>query len=544
MGTYKSLTFLLKFIKKSKKYLLLGIIGMLISSLIGAPIPYLMGYIIDNVVGSNKSYNKLFQIIAIIVVIGLVKYMLSIFYQYYLTKVQQNVVNEIRISMMDKVIDAPLSFINKNEKGYILSRISEVNNIGSLFSPSLLGVFSGVLDFFSSIFIMINLSLKLTIISLAIIPIYFFIARHSSKMISNTTTNVYETSAILNGEFYEVLNGIEDIKLLNGKDIQLSKLKVKIQSTIKSIMKQNLNFILFVQNIILTNSLVTAIVLLFSAILILNNQLTVGIYTSFSIYMSKILSNTQSLGSLEITLKPICISIERIKEFLNLDSENPKNSNFLNASIESLTFKNVNFRYDENNDFVIKDLTEVLEKGDKVLINGVNGAGKTTLIKLLTGLYSPTSGEILINNSDSSKVNKKSIREKIGIVSQNIFLFKGTILENILYGCTDKTKDDVLSLIKELNLVSYIDRFDNGLNTKILQNGSGLSGGQSQIVALLRAIIKKRDIIILDEATSNLDIGTRKCILNILKEKKLCNILIIISHQNDELNFISKTINL
>lgn len=544
MNKYKNLLFLVPILNKFKIWFIIGIVGMIISSLISAPIPYLMGYIIDKVILVNGSYSQLFKITLILILINFIRYIISILYQYCFNKVQQHIVNTIRISMVGNIIDAPLNFLNKHEKGYILSRISEVGSIGSLFSPNLLSTFTGIFDFFASILIMINLSPKLTIISLAIIPIYFFIARYSSKRISNNATNVYEASAVLNGEIYEILNGIEDIKLLNGKDIQIKKLTMKIKSMVKSIMKQNLNFIFFVQNIILTSNIVTVLVLLFSGVLILKNELTIGIYTSFSIYMNKIISNTQSLGNLEITLKPICISIERIKEFLNLTNENSDNYEFLNKPIESITFKNVSFKYNDTSDFILHNLNHNIEKGDKILIKGVNGAGKTTLIKLITGLYYPTLGTIMINGKDSSTINKKCIRDKIGIVSQNIFLFKGTVLENILYGYTNKIKDDVINLINEYNLAAYIDRFDNGLDTEIIQNGSSLSGGQAQIIAFLRAVIKKRDVIILDEATSNLDINTRKLILGILKEKNLCNILIIISHQNDELDFINKTINL
>ncbi|WP_461207633.1 ABC transporter ATP-binding protein [Clostridium sp. DL1XJH146] len=544
MKGYKNLFFVVTFLKKSKVWVIIGVGGMIISSLIAAPIPYLVGYIIDKIILMNKKPIELLKMVALLMLIYIVKYILTLIYQYYFTKVQQTVVNEIRISMISKIIDAPLSFINKTEKGYILGRISESRNIGSLFSPTLLSTFTGVFDLFFSLFVMITLSFKLTIIAIIIMPIYFIISKSSSQKITKSTTNVYENSAILNGEVYETLNGIEDIKLLNGKDTQIKKITIKLRNMVKSIMKQNLNFIRFIQNIVLTNELATALVLLFSGILILKNEITIGIYTSFSIYMTKIFATTQSLGSLEITLKPICVVIERVKEFFELDSENSNECKFLTESIETITFEDVCFKYNEKSGFVINNFNDTIKNGDKVLLSGINGAGKTTLIKLITGLYLPTNGTILINGKDYFTINKKCIRDKIGIVSQNIFLFKGTILENILYGQTKKNKNDVINLINEYNLIEYINRFDKGLNTEIIQNDLGLSGGQTQIVAFLRAIIKKRDIIILDEATSNLDINTRKLILKILKEKKLCNILIIISHQDSELEFINKTINL
>lgn len=542
--SYKELLFLYPYLKNTKTLLAFGLIGMVIASLIIAPIPYIIGYIIDKVILLNKSYDQLLKTTLILLLIYCINYLISIGYEYLFTRVQQNVVNEIRLSMISNIIDAPLSYINQKEKGYILSRIAESGNVSALFSPNLLRVFSGIFDFFFALFIMFNLSVKLTGIIVIIIPIYFLISKHSSKMISKSTTNVYESSAVLNAEMYETLNGIEDIKLLNGKNIQTNKIKSKLNNVIKSTLKQSLHFIFFMQNLIVTNNFVTVIVLLVSGILILQNQLTIGVYTSFSIYMAKLLATTQALGSLDITLKPVCISIKRIKEFFNLDVENTLGTNIMKEPINSIEFKDVCFKYNGNSDLIFDHLNVQIEKGDKLLIDGINGSGKSTFIKLLTGLYQPESGKILINNIDYNLIHKESVRDRIGIVSQNIFLFKGTILDNILYGQTNKTKEDVVKLMKRYHLTSHLNRFENGLDTIIVQDGSSVSGGQAQFIAFLRAILTKRDIIILDEAASNLHIDTRNLMYEILQNYNLCNILIMISHQQDGLYFLNKTLEL
>ncbi|PFT62603.1 multidrug ABC transporter ATP-binding protein [Bacillus cereus] len=542
--SYKELLFLYPYLKNTKSLLAFGLLGMIIASLIIAPIPYIIGYIIDKVILLNKSYDQLLKTTLILLLIYCINYLISIGYEYLFTRVQQNVVNEIRLSMISNIIDAPLSYINQKEKGYILSRIAESGNVSALFSPNLLRVFSGIFDFFFALFIMFNLSVKLTGIIVIIIPIYFVISKYSSKMISKSTTNVYESSAVLNAEMYETLNGIEDIKLLNGKNIQTNKIKAKLNDVIKSALKQSLHFIFFMQNLIVTNNFVTVIVLLVSGILILQNQLTIGVYTSFSIYMAKLLATTQALGSLDITLKPVCISIKRIKEFFNLDVENTLGTNIIKEPINSIEFKDVCFKYNENSDLIFDHFNVQIEKGDKLLIDGINGSGKSTFIKLLTGLYQPKSGKILINNIDYNLIHKESIRARIGIVSQNIFLFKGTILDNILYGQTNKTKEDVVKLIKRYHLTSHLNRFENGLDTIIVQDGSSVSGGQAQFIAFLRAILTQRDIIILDEAASNLHIDTRNLMYEILQNYNLCNILIMISHQQDGLYFLNKTLEL
>ncbi|MFL1471575.1 ABC transporter ATP-binding protein [Paraclostridium bifermentans] len=528
--------------KTSKLYLILSIVGMVLSVVIITPIPYLIGYTIDNVILINKNYTDLYRIVTLITIIYILNYCFTLFYQYYMSKVQQNVINEIRLSMIDNIIDSPLHFINSKEKGYILSRISESQQIGSIFDPNILNSLTGIIDLIGSLIVMISLNWKLTLLCLIIIPIYYFISKKSSEKISESTVKVHETSAIFNGEVYEILNGIEDIKLLNAKDTHMLKVSSKLRNMMDSVLKQNLNFICFVQNIIIASDIVTVLILLVSGILILQNEITVGLYTSFSLYTTKILVAAQSLGTLDIMVKPVCTTIVRVKEFFNLDKESSKNSNNLEVNIKSIYFKDVSFKYSDHSEFIIKEFTEEFKEGDKILLNGPNGSGKTTLVKLITAMYTPTAGCILINGQDSTNFKKESIREKIGIVSQNIFLFKGTILENILYGKKNGTRQDVVNLIKEFNLDNYINNFEQGIDTKIVQNGMSISGGQAQIVAFLRAMIGEKNILILDEVTSNLDIETRRTIINILSKIEKNKILIIISHHDEKIDFINKEI--
>lgn len=298
--------------------------------------------------------------------------------------------------MMDKIIDLPMSFLGKKEKGYILSRISECGNIGSLFSPMFINTFLSIFDFIFALIMMITLSYKLTIIVIIIVPVYFFTVRHSSNQLSESTKLMLETGAVLSGETYEVLNGIEEIKILNGKKIQLRKFKNKLNQMVKSSIKQSKQILFFMENILLVNNLAAVLILLFSGIFILNNQLTIGIYTAFIAYMSKIFATTSSFASLGMTVKPVCVSIERIQEFLEMKDENTEKHEIINENIESISIENLSFKYDENDTNIIDKLNFKMNKGDKVLIKGENGTGKSTLIKNILGLYSPTEGEIFI----------------------------------------------------------------------------------------------------------------------------------------------------
>lgn len=191
---------------------------------------------------------------------------------------------------------------------------------------------------------------------------------------------------------------------------------------------------------------------------------------------------------------------------------------------------------------MLNNINFEINKGEKVLIKGENGSGKSTIIKLLLGLYNPDEGKILCNNIDLAVINNKSLRERIGIVSQSIFLFRGTVLDNILYGQTEKKLQDVETLIRKLGLQEYINKLPKGLDTEITQNTSGVSGGQAQVIAFIRVILSNKDVIILDEPISNVDALTRDLILGILRDKDFQGTLIVVSHVIEGMDFINRVI--
>lgn len=541
MKIFSNLKILIPYIKSSKGYFILGLVGIIFVSAIVAPVPYLIGKVLDIVLEENVTFSNIKGILLVLFLIYFTKFVVNIIYQYLFAKLQQNVVNEIRLSMFKRLVDAPLSFINKREKGYILSRIGEVQQIGAIFSPTIITSFVGIFEIIFCIIMMMSINAKLSIVAFIIVPVYFIISQVISLKITQNTIKMQEDSAKLNADVFETLNGIEQIKILNGRKTQLSKINIKSKALIKSAIRQNLSIVSFMQGISFASDIITVGILALAGYLIINKEITVGVYTAFSLYIGKILVVTQSVGTFEMTIKPVCATIERIKEFLFLRSENNADANSLNESIYEIQFENVSFGYNDNSLF-LKNVTQKFVEGDRVLLLGENGSGKTTFIKLLAGLYEPLEGKILFNGKDFLQLDKFDIRSKIGIVSQDIFLFRGSVIDNILFGVREKNEKDVLKLLKKFELMNYIDRFPNGLNTEILQNGVGVSGGQAQIIAFIRSIITEKDILILDEATSNLDQEACQKIMSILRENRLCRILIIISHQQFEYEFINKII--
>ncbi|MBZ9637413.1 ABC transporter ATP-binding protein [Clostridium sp. FP1] len=542
MGKISSLLKLTPFIKKHRLIFIAGIIGMLLGSIIATPIPYIIGIIMDKVLVAKKGYNQLYNYIGIIAVLYVLRYFISIFSNYMFVKINNLVVNELRCTVMDKVMDLPMSYLANTEKGYVQSRIAECSTVGSIFSPSYVGIVLSLTDAVLALVTMFAINYKLSIVILILTPLFFFSSKMSMGNFMKNTREMLEYNATLNGECFEIINGIEDIKILNGKSNHLKKFNDKLSKFVKSSLKQSKSMIIFMGNITFINNFGSLLVLLFAGILILKGEFTVGLYTSFSLYITKVFSSLQGIGTVGTMIKPVCLSIERVYELLDMDDENSGKNQNLNEEIKSIKLENVAFKYKNNIENVLNNINFEIIKGEKVLIKGENGSGKSTIIKLLLGLYNPVEGRILCNNIDFSIINTKSLRERIGIVSQSIFLFKGTVLDNILYGQTKKKLKDVEELIKKLGLQEYINRLPKGLFTEITQNNSGISGGQAQVIAFIRVILSNKEAIILDEPISNVDAETRDLILGILRNKDFEGTLIVVSHVIEGMDFLNRVI--
>ncbi|ACL74729.1 ABC transporter ATP-binding protein [Ruminiclostridium cellulolyticum] len=542
MGSLKSLLKIIPFIKKYRLFFCIGMVGTILCSVASVPIPYFIGYILDNVVAGSKSYKALYYYIGLIALLYVLRYVISFVAQYMFAKVSNEVTNEMRYSVIGKVLDLPMNYLSSTEKGYVQSRIGECGNVSVVFSPSNIGLVLGLVDAVAAAIAMFSLNFKLALVTVVLSPVFYFSSKASAGGFMKVTHQMLESNAVLNGECFEIINGIEDIKILNGKENQLKRFKTKLDDLVKKSIKQSKSILIFIENITIANNIGTLIILLIAGILIIRGQFTIGLYTSFSLYIGRVFGASQGLATAGTTIKPACMSIERLYELLDMKGEDDGKTKNIENIIDSIKAENVTFRYNNNDRNVINSLSFEINKGEKVLLRGENGSGKSTLIKLLVGLYTPNEGNILFNNTDLTTINNKSLRDRIGIVSQSIFLFRGTVLDNILYGQNEKKREDVELLIKKLNLEAYINRLPKGLDSEISQNTAGISGGQAQVIAFIRAMLLEKDVVILDEPISNVDVETRDIILNILKNNEYKGILIVVSHIVDNMEFINKVI--
>lgn len=543
MGKLSSILKLKNILKRYKSLIFIDLLGVFLVAVIGIPIPYITGKVVDAITLSEKKWEMLIVLSVILLVLYLVKYLVSIGTNYMTRKVNTIVGLDLKYALIAKAIKLPMSYITEMGQGSLQGRLAESEIITNTLSATIISTLLSSVSAILSLTTMLAINIKLGVVVLCMVPIFFMITRASNTRLTEKTQEMMNANVLLNSEGFEILNGIEDIKILNGEKVCLFKFKEYLSNYMKQTLKQNKLILIIGQNTQLASDLGGLLILFLSCIFIIQSGFTIGLYTSFTLYSSKVLVSASALSNIGPQLKQLCLSIDRVYEILNMNDDTEGRKNIIKSRIENVKFNAVSFRYNEKSNFVLNNITFEISRGEKILIRGENGSGKSTLIKLFLGLYHVDKGEIKYNEIGIDSIDLENLRNHIGIVSQKIFLFKGTVLDNIRVGQEEVTREEIEKCIDQLKLRNYINKLPNGLDTEIFQN-SGISGGQTQVIAFIRAFIANKDIIILDEPISNVDQETSELILQTLQNHKYDGIIIIVSHNTKKLEFITRIINL
>ncbi len=395
-----------------------------------------------------------------------------------------------------------------------------------------------IIRFVAGCCILFFLNDKLTFISLGIIPFLILGIANSRSDVKRINEKILEENARLEKELSDTFQGIETLKSFSKEEKGLERTVKALSEFYEIESKQNSIFSKYRNSIELIVYFGEVLILYFGIREIIYGNLSIGGFIAFQGYTLYLYSPIRNFSFLNIHLDYAKRSFQRIHELLNIIPENGGNEKI--KTVQSIEARNLRFSYDGNNE-IIRNLNFRIEKGDKVLILGKSGSGKSTLIKLILGLYTPQEGQILYNEINLNMIDKKNLREKIGYVSQNIFLFAGTLRENILMGRNDLPEEKLERILTDCKLKDIIERKKEGNNIsfddlKIYEKGLNFSGGERQLIALARALVKDPEVIILNEAGANIDIETENEIERLILKKFKDRVIIKISHriQRDE----------
>ncbi len=507
---------------------LVPVLFLIVSTAISFVYPMFSKWAIDDVV-MNKRHDKLLDLTLIFLVLIILQRIFSYLNEVSFFKFQRRSILGIQTDLLKKVFFYPMDFFDKNHSGYLMGRIrGDVAGLSYIFSAGLVMFFMDAFKFFGTFFILLSMNIKLTLISIVILPFLVLKMITSQKDIKEINKEILEENAKLERELSDTFQGVEVLKSFSKEKEGIMRatnalgdyqnIEVK-RNVVMSRYRNALDFIVNIGQILL---------LYFGIGEVVRGNLTIGSYMAFSAYLMYVYAPIRNLSNVNILFDYAKRSYDRIKELLDILPEDNGVGEL--EHIQDIAISDVEFAYKEN-EGIIRDLNFTINRGDKILIEGKSGSGKSTLIKLLLGLYRAQKGTIEYNGVNIKELNLQKLRERIGYISQNIFLFNKTLRENLVFNNTDISDLEILELIKKCKLDEKINSLQDRLDEKISEKGSNFSGGERQRIALVRALIKNPDIIIIDEGTSNLDIQLEEEILKIIDEQFAGKIIIRVTHR-------------
>ena len=510
---------------KEKRFFILIFLLIAVDTLILLLVPYLIGKAVDVIsVGvNNVNFTIVKRIIYILISVYVIDSSINLIQGLSMAGISQRIVKNIRKGFFDKLQKLPTSYFDANLNGDIMSRLTnDIDNISTTISSSISTLMSSSISIIGSLIMMILLSPILTIAGLITAPLVLIL----SKTIAKRTKIYFREQQValgnLNAHIEESISGLEVIKAFNHEE--------KIKSTFEDLNKDLrikgykaqiwTGYLMPLINVI--NNFGFALVALLGGILAVNNMITIGIIASFISYSKQFVRPLNDIANIFNTLQSALAGAERVFEVLDQkeEIEDKKECKELANVRGNVEFKDVSFGYNEDN-IVLHDISFKVEEGKSLAIVGATGSGKTTIVNLLTRFYEITKGSITIDGVDIRDYSRDSLRSNFGIVLQDTYLFSGTIKENIMYGKEDATDLEIISAAKIANAHKFISRLPDGYDTVLSEGGSNLSAGQKQLLAIARAVLSNPSILILDEATSNVDTRTelriQQAMLNLMK---------------------------
>lgn len=532
-----------------KKIIFVSIIILnFLSSIFLATSTFLIGFVVDYALGFNQlkvggtfSNSKFIIGLSIMFLTYLFHHIFNLINELLANKASLIAAKLMRSDAYKALMKMPVSFFDKSNKGEIMSVLSnDIDNVMLGLSGSLPFIFNIFFTLIISLGFMFYYSTYLTLICLALFPILFlFVGILLTKAVPQWHKQ-QKRVGVINGYIEEHLAAQHLIKAYNQEKNINKEFKSKNDHLFKSSFKASLYTGIVWPYSHAATTLLQFLISMIGVIFALGKipsgsgkEITVGILTSFSIYIRfmtiKINNLFENIGSIQIAITSATriIAISKLKPAINEEK-----LDLLNNVEGQIEFKNVNFSYTNNlNNLQLKNASFLAKKGQVFAFVGPTGAGKTTIINLLSKFYLPLSGEILIDGYKSSDINEKSWRENISIVLQDTFLFKTSIMENLRYANQNASDDEIKEAAKISRADEFITNLENGYNEIILEGGQNLSQGQRQLLAITRAIIANKKILILDEATSNVDTRTEKNIQNAMLSLMKGKTSFIIAHR-------------
>ena len=510
-----------------KKLLFIGLFLIVISKASGLVTPIIMKTFVNDALG--KDMELTIQIVGIVIFSILVNSLTS----YLLTRLigveAQHLIAELRTKVQKKVLTLPINYFDDNKSGALVSRImTDVEGVRNLVGTGFVQLIGGIMASLAAFTYLITISFKLTIFVLLPMALFALIALKAFGYIRPIFRERGRKSAEVSGRLTESLNGIRVIKGFGAEAQELSIFSKGVDEIFQLVKKSMTAQALMASSGVLMIGLASAGVMGIGSYLGLDN----GEFISYTAMIAFLVAPIIQIGNIGSQFTEAFAGLDRTEEIMSMSPE--EDESIRNIELDSINgdviFKDVSFSYLEDSE-VIHNISFEAKKGSMTALVGTSGSGKSTIAGLTASFLNPNSGKITVDGIDLSKIKLSSYRKKLGVVLQDDFLFEGTIKDNILFPNPKASDKQLQDAVRAANVHEFTERFDEGINTLIGERGVKLSGGQRQRITIARAIIANPRILILDEATSNLDNESESLIQESLKTLMKGRTTFVIAHR-------------
>ncbi len=533
---------LVKFIKPYKGYFYFLILLTLALAILVPARPYLIQVTIDNYVGV-KDYNGLVSMILLLVGLLFLQAIVQYLHTYYSGWLGQYIIRDIRIQLFRHLQSLQLKFFDKTPIGRLVTRnVSDIETLSQVFSQGLAAMIGDLLQLIVILGVMFYIDWRLTLVSLSTLPLLIISTYVFKEKIKVAFNEVRNAVANLNSFVQEHITGMNVIQIFNSEEREYKKFKAINEEHRKANLRSVMYYSVYFPVAEVIQAAGIGLVVWYGAGQVIQEQVTLGVLIAFIMYIQMFFRPIRMIADRFNTLQMGIVSSNRIFNLLDSHEHIDNNGTYKPESVEgAVNFNKVWFAYIDD-DYVLKDISFDVKPGETVALVGATGAGKSSVINLLSRFYEINKGQITLDGKDIKEYDLGALRQQIGVVLQDVFLFSDTIANNITLGNPDITYDKVMEAAELVGAKQFIDRLPGKLNYNVMERGATLSVGQRQLISFVRAMVYDPKIIVLDEATSSVDTETEELIQQAIDKLMKGRTSIVIAHRLSTIQQANKII--
>lgn len=525
---------LLRFVKPYVREMSIALLFMILVTAASVSGPYFVKLAIDDGIAANDPVS-LRRIVLIFLAVSIFQLGFNYLRVRIMSRVGQHVLYDVRMAMFGHLQKLSLSFYNRYSVGRVITRV--INDVGTLrefITWAVLAIVRNLLGIVGTLIAMLALNLKLSLLTFAVLPFMVLATMAFRSVARKNYRKVRAAVSWTNSVLAENVNGVRVVQAFSRQERNYKTFKEYVNRYFYETSLDAARVAsVYTPVVDVLGAVATALVVYVGGTAVLGESITPGVLIAFVLYVDRFFEPIRDLSRRFDTLQSTMAGGERILELLNteVDVQDAENANELGAIVGGVRFENVSFHYSDDPTLVLDQINLDVKAGETVALVGETGAGKTTIVKLLARFHDPTDGCVLVDGVDLRTVTQQSLRAQMGMVLQDPFLFNGTVKENILFGRLDASHEDVISAAQAVGAHDFILGLKDGYETLVEEGGATLSVGQRQLISFARALLANPRILILDEATSSVDIQTEQVIQRALARLLKGRTSFVIAHR-------------